>query len=64
MTVRRHPIRGLIGGLVLGIGIALILMLTSLPVFGEATVIVAIVAGGLLGLLVAMAWPARSSPRS
>lgn len=64
MTVRRHPIRGLIGGLVLGIGIGLILMLTSLPVFGEATVIIAIVAGGLLGLLVAVALPARSGPRS
>lgn len=63
MIVRRHPLRGLFGGLLLGLGLALILVLTGSAVLGENTVIVGLVAFGIIGLLFAYAAPART-PRA
>lgn len=62
MTVRRHPIRGLLGGLLLGIGIALVLMLTGTALLGEYTVIATVLLFAVVGLGVALAWPARGRP--
>ncbi len=57
--IARHPIRGLLGGLVLGIGLALAMVQASMVPFGEATVLVVLVVATLLGLLVSLLVPAR-----
>lgn len=54
----RHPLRGLIGGFLLGLGLALILVFLGLPVFGVYTVIILVVVFTLLGLLLAYLLPA------
>lgn len=55
----RHPIRGLLGGLVLGIGLALMMVQMSFTPIGEATVLVVLLVATLLGLLVSLLVPAR-----
>lgn len=57
--IARHPIRGLLGGLVLGIGLALVMVQASFVPLGEATVVVVLVVATLLGLLVSLLAPAR-----
>lgn len=57
--IARHPIRGLLGGLVLGIGLALVMVQAGFVPLGEATVIVVLVVSLLLGLLVSLLAPAR-----
>jgi len=58
MTVR-HPLRGLLGGLILGLGIALALVFLGVAVLGTWTVIGFVVVFGLIGLVYALAWPAK-----
>lgn len=58
MTVR-HPLRGLLGGLITGLGIALMLVFLGVAVLGTWTVVGLVVGFGLLGLLFALAWPPR-----
>ena len=41
--IRRHPIRGLFGGLLLGIGFALVLMQLSVAPIGQLTVLIVVV---------------------
>jgi hypothetical protein len=54
----RHPVRGLLGGLLLGIGLALVMVQLGFVPFAEWTVLVVIVAGVLLGLAFALVMPA------
>lgn len=58
----RHPIRGLLGGLLLGIGLALVMVQLAFVPLGEWTVIVVVVAFTVLGLLFALLVPARAVP--
>ncbi len=56
---RRHPIRGLIGGLLLGIGIALVLTQLSVAPIGQLTVLIVVALCAVLGLIASVALPAR-----
>ena len=56
---RRHPIRGLLGGLLLGIGIALVLTQLSVAPIGQLTVLIVVALCTVLGLIAAWALPAR-----
>lgn len=58
MTMR-HPIRGLIGGLILGLGVALLLVFLGIAVLGTWTVIGVVLGFGLIGLVFALVWPAK-----
>lgn len=57
--IRRHPIRGLFGGLLLGIGLALVLMQLSVAPIGQLTVVIVVTLCTVLGLIAAWALPAR-----
>lgn len=57
--MRRHPIRGLFGGLLLGIGLALMLVQLAVVPLGEATVLAVISVCALIGLSAAWLLPAR-----
>jgi hypothetical protein len=59
MIVIRHPLRGIFGGLLLGIGLALILVQLGFVPIGSATVVVVVLLAVVLGLLVAVAAPPR-----
>ena len=63
MTIR-HPFRGLFGGLILGLGVALMLVFLGVAVLGTWTVIGLVLVFGLLGLLFALVTPPkRAAPR-
>lgn len=62
MTVR-HPFRGLIGGLLFGLGLAFIFVFLGQAVLGVWTVIGSVVAFGLIGLIISLVWsPKRVTP--
>jgi hypothetical protein len=58
-VIRRHPFRGLLGGLLLGIGLALVLMMLSVAPLGQVTVVTVIGLCMVLGVIAAYALPAR-----
>jgi len=60
--VIRHPFRGLFGGLLLGIGLALVLMQLSVAPLGQVTVLTVVALCTALGTILAYALPARSHP--
>ncbi len=60
-TLRRHPIRGTLYGLVAGLGVALILIDRAVIALGTLTPIVIVVIGGVLGLVWAWFGPARDA---
>jgi hypothetical protein len=57
--IARHPLRGFFGGLLFGIGLALVMVQLAFVPLGAATVIVVVGACTLLGLLFALFMPAR-----
>ncbi len=57
--MKRHPVRGLIFGLSLGVGVALVLISLSVIPLGVATPWVAIAAGAIVGLLLGLGGPPR-----
>ena len=56
---KRHPIKGLIFGLLLGLGLALLAISYSLAPVGEITVECLVIAGAVLGLLWGLLGPAK-----
>jgi hypothetical protein len=64
MNIHRHPLRGLFGGFLLGLGLALVLVFAGLPVLGSWTVIVVVAAFTVLGVLLAYVLPARQPRQS
>lgn len=58
MTIR-HPVRGLLGGLILGLGVALLLVFLGIAVLGTWTVIGFVVGFGLIGLVFALVMPPK-----
>ena len=57
--MKRHPIRGFLFGLLLGLGVALVLISLSVIPLGVATPWVAIAAGAIVGLLLGLGGPPR-----
>jgi hypothetical protein len=60
-AVKRHPIKGFFGGLFLGLGVALLLIVTSQIALGTLTPLVVVAVGVVAGVLWAMFGPARPS---
>jgi hypothetical protein len=58
-VIRRHPVRAFFGGLLLGIGLALVLMQISVAPLGANTVLIVIALCTVLGVIAAWALPAR-----
>ena len=63
MRKRRHPIRGAVSGLLLGLGAALLSIIYGINVLGGLTPWAAVVAGVVVGLLVALFVPSRRAMR-
>ena len=59
LRVKRHPIRGLLGGLLLGIGLALLVLVYAKAPFGIATPYVCLGAGIVAGLAMGLSGPVR-----
>ncbi len=57
--MKRHPIRGLVFGLLLGLGAALLLIAYSVVPLGVATPWIVIALGAIVGLLVGLFGPPR-----
>lgn len=58
--IHRHPLRGLFGGLLLGIGLALVLVQLSVAPLGTNTVVIIIALCTVLGVIAAYALPVRT----
>jgi len=61
LVVVRHPIRGLLWGLVLGIGLAFMLVFSTIIVFARTPVVITITVGTLAGLLWSVLGPPRTT---
>jgi hypothetical protein len=60
MIVRRHPVLGIFGGALVGIGVALLLIMFSVAPVADLTVVVVVVFFAILGLLYALLIPPRA----
>lgn len=61
MVVVRHPIRGMLWGVVLGIGLAFVLVFSTIIVFARVPVAITIAIGTLGGLLWSVIGPPRTT---
>jgi hypothetical protein len=57
--LQRHPFRGLLSGVLLGIGLALLVLVYGKAPFSTATPYVCLVAGVIAGLAFGLAGPPR-----
>ena len=57
--VKRYPIRGFFGGLLAGLAVAILLVLSSVIALGTLPPLICIVVGMVLGVLWAMFGPTR-----
>lgn len=60
-VIVRHPFRGLLWGLLFGIGLAFVLVFSTLMEFGRTEISVAILIGVVFGVLWGLIGPARSA---
>jgi hypothetical protein len=60
--MHRHPFRGLFGGLLLGIGLALVLVQLGAAPLGTITVVIIVGLCAVLGVTAAYALPPRRRP--
>ena len=60
--IRRHPIRGLLGGVLIGLGLAILLVIYGAAPLGSWTVIVLVLLFAAIGTAAAWVLPARSRP--
>jgi len=61
---KRHPVRGILAGLLTGIGAALLLVVFSVIALGTLTPYLCMVAGAVAGLLWALVGPTRRRRRT
>lgn len=61
MVVVRHPIRGLLWGLLFGIGLAFVLVFSTIIVFARVPVATTIAIGTAAGLLWSVIGPPRTT---
>ena len=59
--MRRHPLRGAIGGLLIGIGLSLVVVMLGLAPLGELTVVVIVAAFVAIGLVLSWVLPPRDA---
>jgi hypothetical protein len=59
-VVKKHPIRGLLWGLMFGLGLTLLLVVTKVINLDLITMIIVLAAGTLVGVLWGMFGPAKS----
>lgn len=57
--LKRHPLRGVLGGLLLGLGLALLIITWGKAPFGTATPYVCLACGVAAGVVLDVAGPAR-----
>ncbi len=57
--IRRHPIRGFFGGLLIGLGLSVLLVIYGVAPLGQATVLVVLLLFAALGVAAAWLLPAR-----
>lgn len=57
--IKRHPIKGLFGGLFLGLGLSIFAMVFDAVIVGSIGAIGIIVAGTLLGVVIAYVLPPK-----
>lgn len=62
MGVRRHPVLGTLGGALIGLGLALLLVMFGAAPLGDLTVVVLVVFFAAMGLLFALVLPPPSAP--
>lgn len=62
MILRRHPIIGFFGGLLIGLGVAILLVIYGTAPLGEATVLVLVLLFAAVGAAAAWVLPARRRP--
>lgn len=60
--IRRHPIRGLLGGLLVGLGLSILLVIYGTAPMGPATVLVVVLLFAAIGAAAAWFLPVRSRP--
>jgi hypothetical protein len=60
--IRRHPIRGLLGGVLIGLGLSILLVIYGAAPLGRWTVIVLVLLFAVIGTAAAWLLPARSRP--
>jgi len=60
--IRRHPIRGLLGGLLVGLGLSILLVIYGTAPLGPATVLVVVLLFAAIGAAAAWFLPVRSRP--
>jgi len=61
LVVVRHPIRGLLWGLVFGIGLAFVLVFSTIIVFARVPVTTTIAIGTVAGLMWSVVGPPRTT---
>jgi len=61
LVVVRHPIRGLLWGIVFGVGLAFVLVFSTIIVFARTPVAITITVGTLAGLLWSVLGPPRTT---
>lgn len=57
--IRRHPIRGFFGGLLIGLGLSILLVIYGVAPLGQATVLVVLLVFAALGVAAAWFLPPR-----
>lgn len=62
MTLRRHPIRGFLGGLFIGLGLGILVVIYGAAPLGAATIVVLPLLFAAVGLAAAWVLPARRVP--
>lgn len=64
MTVRRHPFLGALGGALIGLGVALLLIMFEVIPLDSWTLVASIGFFALVGVILALVLPPPTVPRS
>jgi len=62
MIVRRHPVLGVLGGALIGVGLALLFAMFGVAPIGPASFVAVVVFFGAIGLVYALVMPAPHPP--
>lgn len=62
MPVRRHPVLGVLGGALVGLGVGLLFVMFGVAPLGPAWLLAVVVFFAIIGLIYALVMPAPSPP--